>query len=98
MKDKNINNLDIKLNLYPKPLTLELGGISKLNQEFKGIIKLNSNKDIKKIHEYHLVENSPWPIYITISILSIILSIILIFNNTNIYNSFFYKLFIFLSL
>ena len=57
----------------------------------------NVDKDYKRIHEYHLVENSPWPILISISLLSIILSIVLIFKNINIYNEYKYKILIFIS-
>lgn len=35
----------------------------------------------KRTHNYHLVENSPWPIYVSINILSIIISIIMIIYN-----------------
>lgn len=36
---------------------------------------------LKRTHNYHLVENSPWPIYVSINILSIIIGIIMIIYN-----------------
>ena len=37
--------------------------------------------DKRVAHNYHLVENSPWPIYVSISLFSMIISVIMLFNN-----------------
>ena len=97
---KDTNNKEIKYNWEEKrkvPTLFE----NKITNPILSLFAHRANnvgKDYKRIHEYHLVENSPWPILISISLLSIILSIVLIFNNINIYNEYKYKILIFISL
>lgn len=81
-KIKFHQNLPISNPLqYPKSIVGYIKNIPNLDLRSK-LNKIYKNYNNKlKIHEYHLVENSPWPIYITISILSILINIILLLNN-----------------
>ena len=90
----NINNKEKKIR---KILTLFISTQLKLSSLVKELnIKILESrlrekkykKEELRTHEYHLVENSPWPIYISISIISIIISIIIILANINIYNKY----------
>ena len=101
--NKNINNKDNKLiNISTLFISTQFKFSSLFSpkgpkggeREFYSKIldsKLREEKYKKeelRIHEYHLVENSPWPIYISISIISIIISIIIILAKINIFNKY----------